>query len=319
MNNKKSIMAFSGILILIFHLWINISAGVPESFIKQTAYIGVDIFLFISAYSLASHKIDSYWNFVLSRFKHVYLKYVFFSVVGFIFAHWSLPRLIKVILAVELFEKGGGAFLWFLPALMILYVLYPFLESFYKKNPVVCLIVIFACWALVGWLLTYFKLCPHIFILLNRIPIFLLGFVAKKSGLLEKLGDRPGYKIMSGAFLIVSGYYILYFTGFTLKLSSPFVDTFYVCAIPAAIGLVLLLDMIPETNIIRAIGGSTLELYALQMIFGYKLANYILKATKNNRITNFLVILLMLLLATMVSAGLKKLYIYLNNIHYSDK
>ena len=48
MKNKKSIMAFAALQILIFHLWINLSSSEIENFIKQISYIGVDIFFFLS-------------------------------------------------------------------------------------------------------------------------------------------------------------------------------------------------------------------------------------------------------------------------------
>ena len=47
MKNKKSIMAFAGILIIIFHLWILPPGKIGiEAFVKQTAYIS-RYFLFV--------------------------------------------------------------------------------------------------------------------------------------------------------------------------------------------------------------------------------------------------------------------------------
>ena len=108
MENKKSIMVFSALQILIFHLWIYIGTSDIEQFIKQTAYVGVDIFFLLSAYSLAKYnKPVKYFKFVWSRFKLVYLKFILFAIVAFFYSSWSITRLINVLISKELFVKGG--------------------------------------------------------------------------------------------------------------------------------------------------------------------------------------------------------------------
>ena len=54
MKNKKLIMFFAALMILIFHLWIYINPITNnlfkiEVFIRTICYIGVDIFFFVSA------------------------------------------------------------------------------------------------------------------------------------------------------------------------------------------------------------------------------------------------------------------------------
>ena len=53
MKNKKLIMFFAALMILIFHLWIYINPITNnlfkiEVFIRTICYIGVDIFFFVS-------------------------------------------------------------------------------------------------------------------------------------------------------------------------------------------------------------------------------------------------------------------------------
>ena len=57
MKNKKSIMAVSAMLILIYHLWINITNSTIEVYLRQLCVTGVDLFFFVSAYSIANRKI----------------------------------------------------------------------------------------------------------------------------------------------------------------------------------------------------------------------------------------------------------------------
>ena len=72
MKNKKVIMTFSSLMIIIFHLWINLSLkntkiNEIETFIRYISFIGVDIFFFLSAYSLERSKINNYLEFIKSR------------------------------------------------------------------------------------------------------------------------------------------------------------------------------------------------------------------------------------------------------------
>ena len=122
MKNKKVIMSFSALMIIIFHLWINITKPntniyLIETYLRYIGYIGVDIFFFLSAYSLAKNEIDNYLNFII------------FGVIAFFFNKWSFLKLLKIIFGIEFLTKGGGSFLWFIPAIMIIYVFLPL----YKK------------------------------------------------------------------------------------------------------------------------------------------------------------------------------------------
>ena len=135
MANKKSIMAISALLILFFHFWVSVFRGnETELFLRQIAAVGVDMFFFVSAYSLGKNHIEKYGSFVFSRFQAVYLKFILFAIVAFVCAKWNFARLLRVIFAVELFQKGGGAFLWFLPAIMLIYVIFPLFQLLDNKN-----------------------------------------------------------------------------------------------------------------------------------------------------------------------------------------
>ena len=134
MKNKKVIMTFSSLMIIIFHLWINLSLkntkiNEIETFIRYISFIGVDIFFFLSAYSLERSKINNYLEFIKSRFKKIYLKFIIFSILAFFLNNWNFLKLLKTITGLDLFLKGGGSFLWFIPAIMIIYLLIPL----YKK------------------------------------------------------------------------------------------------------------------------------------------------------------------------------------------
>lgn len=298
MKNKKSIMVFSALQIIIFHLWICTPGRIGiELFFKQTAYIGVDIFFLLSAYSLAQKTVDNYGRFVLSRFKAVYLKFILFAIVAFVYEKWEPVYFLKVITGVDLFEKGGGAFLWFLPAIMLFYLFFPLLQKCDNKNRIVTLIVIVLVWAGVAYIVTKHTDNNQIFIYWNRIPVFLTGYYL--ANYKDRL-DNTRLKLIQGIILTVTGTYILYKFAYSTKLQFPFTDMFYVTVIPASIGYSLLVSFIPEIKPIKWLGSSTLEMYAMQMIFGYDMANKLLMLTKNIFITNICSVLFVLISATAI-------------------
>lgn len=285
-------MAFSAMQILVFHLWIyTATASKIEIFLKQSAYIGVDIFFFISAYSLASRPVDHYLSFLWSRFKNVYFKFVIFAIIATFYLKWDLIRFVKVIFGIELFEKGGGAFLWFLPVIMIFYVWFPFFQTCDKKNRIVTLLSLCVVWVAVAFAVTKYTSYTQMFIYWNRLPVFFIGYY------MYSLKDRLSNNVtkgISGVLLLMIGLLLLYKYAYISKLQTPFPDMFYLTVIPVAMGLVLLLDFIPAVKPIQLVGNATLEIYAVQMIFGYNIANKLLLTTNNIMLTNICTIVIVL-------------------------
>ena len=321
-------MAFSAMQIMIFHLWVYIFRGNElEIFLRQTAFVGVDIFFFLSAFSLGSREITGYTSFMAGRFKTVYLKFLIFAVVAYIYKGWSLGYFFQVITGIDLIKKGGGAFLWFLPAIMVFYTVFPIIQRCDKKNRIVTFLTMIGIWLVVGLVLTVQKNCGNIFIFWNRIPIFMLGYYCaasekvrvlfgeqadnsanvREGACKERGGNTASINTIRGiigVILTVTGFIMAYFFAYKLRLQVPVKDMFYITVIPVSVGLVLLVGMIPEIKAIQVIGAATLEIYAVQMIFGYDIANRILMLSKNNVITN----LVTMLVVVAVSVALQSLY-----------
>ena len=328
MQNKKTIMAFSAMQIMIFHLWVYMFRGNElEIFLRQTAFVGVDIFFFLSAFSLGSREMTGYTSFMAGRFKTVYLKFLIFAVVAYIYKGWSLGYFFQVITGIDLIKKGGGAFLWFLPAIMVFYAIFPLIQRCDKKNRIVTLLTIIGIWLVAGLVLTMQKKCGQIFIFWNRIPIFMLGYYCaafekvrvlfgeqadnsanvREGACKERGGNTASINTIRGiigVILTVTGFIMAYFFAYKLRLQVPVKDMFYITVIPVSVGLVLLVGMIPEIKTIQVIGAATLEIYAVQMIFGYDIANRILMLSKNNVITNIVT----MLVVVAVSVALQSLY-----------
>ena len=88
MKSKRSIMGYAALLIVLFHFYIPVFNNVAETFIYRSAYIGVDLFFFVSASSLSKKSQIDYLPFVANRFRAVYIPFVIFSVIAFVYKKW---------------------------------------------------------------------------------------------------------------------------------------------------------------------------------------------------------------------------------------
>lgn len=304
MQNKKTIMTFSALLILIFHLWINLTHLQIEMFLKHLCVIGVDLFFFVSAYSIAKIDKKEYKSFIRNRFHKIYFKFILFTIIGAFYFHWDIIQFIKIIFGIEFFIKGGGSFLWFLPSIMFLYLLFPLYKLMDLKHPKMTPFVTILLILLTSFLISTFTSTCALLILINRIPIFLLGYYFSKYAIFETLyNNKIKYWFITFASLII-GVIISYFVYFNHFKIVWFKDLNYLLYIPFILGLILLLDKIKVNQLSRLIGSSTLEIYGFQMLFGFKLASFFFKLINNKIISNLVTILILLI----ISVGVQSLF-----------
>ena len=296
--NKKFLQVIAAFQILFFHLWAPITSTQIEQFILKTAYVGVDMFFFLSAYSLSGREID-YVPFLKDRLLKMYAKFAFFVLIMALFSKsFGVIRAVKSLTFIEFFQKGGGAFLWFIPAILIFYAVYPL---FLKWN-----IRLKVIWVLLIWL-TGSVFAEHVlsytavFIFTNRIPVILAGYLFK-TYCTHNNNLRRSFIV-----LIPLGVLLLHMYGFKVRLNFPIKDMFYVLAIPSVIGLVTLSSYVKKYAVTESLGSITLELYAVQMIFGQRILIWAYNVfNKNALLTNIFVTGVMLLLAYIISYVIKR-------------
>lgn len=320
MKNKKSIMLVSSLLILIFHLWVSIFDRTNiffkiETFIRQICYIGVDIFFFLSSYSISKNDIKDYKKYLFLRFKKVYIPFMIFAIIGEIYYKWNLKTFLLTISGINLFIDGGGSFLWFVPAIMIVYLLLPIYNKIYNKYKKITPIITIIIWIIFTVLISSYTSYKEIFILTNRLPIILIGVYFAKNSLIDKLSKKK--YLISMVLLIIFGLYILYWFK---NINFIYIkDVFYLTAIPFTLGIILLANLISTNSIIDKLGSITLEIYAIQMIFGYKITTVILDFTKKALLTNILVIIIIFMLSIIFNFFYNKITFIIKNICYNNK
>ena len=296
--NKKFLQVIAAFQILFFHLWAPITSTQIEQFVLKTAYVGVDMFFFLSAYSLAGREID-YVPFLKDRVLKLYAKFAFFVLIMALFSKsFGVIRAVKSLTFIEFFQKGGGAFLWFIPAIFILYIIYPL---FLKWNSRLKVIWVLLIWLVAGVFSEHVLSYTAVFIFTNRIPVILAGYLFK-TYCTHNNNLRRSFIV-----LIPLGALLLYMYGFKVRLNFPIKDMFYVLAIPTVLGLVTLSSYVKKYAVTESLGSITLELYAVQMIFGQRILIWAYNVfNKNALLTNIFVTGVMLLLAYIISYVIKR-------------
>lgn len=319
MKNKKLLMTVSAFMILFFHLWIYIfPKNNVEIFLKQICFIGVDIFFFVSAYSIGKKDKINYKEFIKNRFTKIYIKFIVFAFIAFIYQKWQISRFFKVIVGYEFITRGGGSFLWFIPAIMIMYLLLPLYKKIDDKYKIMTSILTVTVYLLMTVLVSLLSNYRSIIIFTNRIPIILIGFYFSKYNLIEKLKMKRCLYAFITTLLLIFGSILAYKTLTSKFKLSIFPDIFYLTAIPLIIGLILILDKVPTNKITDFLGSFTLEVYAIQMIFGFNIANDLYSRLNSLWLTNFMSITIVLVLSYIINRIFKLVENIINNLYTSN-
>lgn len=180
MKCKKELMGLSALLILFFHLYIPFTTSALELSLQRSAYIGVDLFFFLSAYSLGRKTKINWRAFFHNRFCVIYLPFVLFAVFAFFYQGWKFKRLLEVVSGVEFLRRGGGSFLWFFPGMFLFYFMTPLWlrvkEAFSKSG----LLVMLMGWLLLAVFVQFVLKQNQLLLLIHRMPIFSLDYTMRK-------------------------------------------------------------------------------------------------------------------------------------------
>lgn len=312
-KSKRTIMGVAALMILVFHFYIPVFRNnMLEKQIASLGFIGVDLFFLVSGITCGKSEKIRFFDFVINRFISVWLPFSVFTLVAALYKKWSVGSFFQNIFGIRLFTKGGGAFCWFFPGIMIFYILAPGLVYLKKKLGLKALGLLMVLWLATAVVLQYVVGYTTIFILLNRLPIFLIGIW------LDELNIVPRkWRLPLVAAALAGGGYLMFLYGVLIRSTKPIADFKYIAAIPFVIAISVLIDKIAAAcklkfQFFKWLGGFTLELYALQMIFGYDIIKRISKITGTNArafcSTAGILILVSFALALTKKSILKKIY-----------
>ena len=303
-KTKQPIMGVAALFIFLFHLFpvsrnSDVLSGVVR-YIVMTGYIGVDIFFFLSAYMSYFSDTSDYFGYVKRKFIHIYPIFILSCILYVIMGKLSITKAVLTVLGVEFILNGGGSMIWFIPAIMVFYMVVPFYLSLARRmNNLVLFVIMLVIWSGIMLLLENITDNHSINIFLCRLPIIFLGLcLGRYEG-----RWKAGIKGIIGLLLITAGVLLNIKFGYMLKANSPITDIFYVTAIPYMVGIIFLADAVfgkMKSYIFNTLGKVSLELYCLQMVFGSLIFGKAFMYVNNSLVTFFIVFAVIFTLSLLI-------------------
>lgn len=182
---RRAVMGVAALWILFFHAGYIHFESTPvlstlERFIKRAGFCGVDVFLCLSGMGLvyAMEKGPSLLTFYAHGIRRLLIPFVGFGLFRGWRDGWSASQMLKNLSGYTFLFENIFAFLWFVPALALFYLVFPLYYRLFRRSSSQGL---FTGCALALWLGATLwlraDLRPDLFGVTNRIPIFLTGIL----------------------------------------------------------------------------------------------------------------------------------------------
>ncbi len=172
---RGAVMGIAALWILFFHEWQLLSTEPGkladfENYIKRIGFCGVDIFLFLSGIGLvfAIGK-KSILSFYYRRLKRVYLPFLIVGIIRAVTEKWTSEGFRDNVLCISFYKTNMYSFLWFVPAILTLYLLFPLYYKIFSKssNKLMFTAAMFVIWMALS-LFFRDKLRPDLYGFTNR-------------------------------------------------------------------------------------------------------------------------------------------------------
>lgn len=259
---RSELMGWSILWIMMLHFqFITIK---PLGFIAQYGFAGVDIFMFVSGLGLyhSLRRYSSIGFFYLKRAKRIFPTYYFVGIIAsIVLFHDNLLSYLFRYTTIG-FWTGGLYFEWYIPSIVILYLLAP---AVYRMLLHCNLLLWISCLCIL--ILSFFIVRDHIlsgekFFFFYRIPSFIGGMYCSK--LIEEGGS-------SRHFLYLALIGIPFFTIFYPIHHDIYLFKYYALffLLPSFLTIMCFIcKFMGRFNVIlQEIGSASLEIYLIQMLF----------------------------------------------------
>ncbi len=319
-KNKVFLMGCAMLLVAVFHSPFIFSNNILM-YIKNKLYIGVDIFLFVSGIGIyySYTKNNNKKQFYKKRILKIIPVALFVSILfGFIFYgikyyteedFWASITFTNFLLKIGKFP----IWYWYIPSILILYLVSPFIIDYYNKydNKKTIYISIF----IIVLFLLLFSLIPSLMnlqIFISRIPIYLIGLKFGELSYQNKYMPKSHIIFyLENALLSIGALY--FFDKHPIVLTGILGNVLLIFpTIMFSIIISLILNKIKKYKfpIINFIGTITLEIYLLHERV-IVLLNYIIISKLNIKINYLLFSLIAFLITVLLAYLLSKLMSYL--------
>ena len=223
---RGALMGIAALSIYFFHAWIPITLepqhssvfllSFLEHFSKKIGFFGVDIFMLLSGIGITfAIKKESLPKFYYRRIRRLLLPFATVGIIRGITQNWGWKVIIGNLTGFNFFAKDINSFLWFVPAIAILYLLFPLYYKIFNKFPNK---ILFTAGVIMIWLLISVMvkdiMREDLFGFTNRIPVFVIGILI---GYLIQNGKGIDLTVHSCILLFImlfTGLYLAYVTNF---------------------------------------------------------------------------------------------------------
>lgn len=281
---RSCVMGFAALCILVFHTWCKIFENTNlwflENFITRISFFGVDIFFFLSGFSLLfsiqSHSVHKFYK---HRFRRLVIPFWSAALMRYALGVGTIWQLLENISGISFYTRNIYSFLWFVPAIATLYLLFPI---YYKLFSASAGKTAFTLYLLAFWLLVSIALRntlrADLYGFTNRIPIFLVGCLA------GHLSQQRTYIFSRSVWILlvitlILGLYLSYLTNYQ---NMPLLVPTPNCCVPnflitVSVSFLIpkLLELLCNTPLLKLLGSAsvrflsffgimTLELYCIQ-------------------------------------------------------
>lgn len=202
---RQPLMGLSMLAIMLFHQWFFKSNPFPFNVFHNFGHWGVDIFLFLSGMgltrSLQRNSISTYYK---RRFFRIVPSCLVFGITKYIiFILLGASIIVRQALNIGVISIASMD-LWFIDAIVILYIISPFLYKFLRDTPILATICIFIVYLVSSYLVSVEapdRITPLgiISLTIKRLPVFSLGMYMS----ISKKWNR-NFMYISTSFLLLA-------------------------------------------------------------------------------------------------------------------
>ena len=322
-KHRLPIMGFSALYIYMFHEYLTLFYSyrpflILQEWIRGFGYIGVDIFFFLSGmgliYSIQKTNLAGYYY---RRFRRLAFPWIVMAITIMVVNQWSLERFLKNISGVSFFTESIYAYLWFVPAISVFYIVFPLYYYFFSRQNsklIFTLQIIAVCFLLTLVSLGFLRDDMYCFI--NRIPIFVIGIYLGWKSKNGTLVSSKAIVILMGVLLLVGIYLTTGYLYFDFPKLIPIFEYSFpsvLIAIPLTFFLAKAFSIIKNKKVGKLIykvfaflGTISLELYCVQEFLGARIVPLL-----NDKMGHFLiniVLFAVVLIAAIILSVLGKLF-----------
>lgn len=297
---RDALMGFAMLWIVFDHSGLNFGTGFLGyiiRFIKQTGWLGVDIFFFVSGFGLMVgwyKKKSSLLFFYKRRFLRIMPIFWFFFVVDLILQAlsedvWSPGTVFINFTGLSFFIQGS--YHWFISAILLCYLIFPFFANYFQKSQnklklliyIISSCLIFAIIISASELLFANELNKFLIVIL-RLPAFFIGAAIGYIYINNDIKFKYIFKLYPHVLLTFFCYatlaLIFYITSAEIR---HLYGLFWYPFVISAFSLTFLLSFVfsylhqthlePFINYLNNIGKSSLDLYFIHSLLFYKIVS----------------------------------------------